>query len=247
MSVEPPIRLISLPLFPLHQVLFPNFQVQLHIFEERYKTMIGECIAQDAPFGVVLIREGSEVGSPAEPHSVGCMARVVAAKKLEDGRMHILASCTERFRILDTMEADLPYLIGKVETISDDDTSEKGIKPLSRVVSRLFQQYIALLAECVNEPLPILELPEDPAQLSNCVAFVAQMPNLAKQRLLEMTSTRQRLSEENRLLTAMVNELESKRMLPDDSDELEQFNDDLYHPINIAEEPWQQFRKQSRN
>ena len=70
MSVE------LLPLFPLNTVLFPNMVLPLHVFEERYKLMINTCLAQDKPFGVVLIYSGTEAGGPAVPHSVGTVARI---------------------------------------------------------------------------------------------------------------------------------------------------------------------------
>ena len=63
---EPSDGLTRLPLFPLNLVLFPGQDLPLHIFEERYKDMIRECLEQDAPFGVVLIKEGLEVGAPVE-------------------------------------------------------------------------------------------------------------------------------------------------------------------------------------
>lgn len=247
MSVKPPIKLISLPLFPLHQVLFPSFHIHLHIFEERYKAMISACVDRGDPFGVVLIREGEEIGDPAIPCDVGCMARIIAVKILDEGRMHILASCEDRFRILDTMEADLPYLIGRVEKIEDYDASDSDLIPLTNEVGRIFQQYIALLAECVNEPIPDLELPADPTQLSHCVAFAAQISNTAKQRLLEMTSTKQRLLEEQALLQIMVIDMESRRMLPPDEEDIDPFPNELYQPINTSDETWQVFRHQSRN
>ena len=64
-------KLEELPLFPLQTVLFPYAEQYLHIFEERYQEMVQLCLKEDRPFGVVLIRSGSEVG-PAEPYLVGC-------------------------------------------------------------------------------------------------------------------------------------------------------------------------------
>ena len=59
--------LAQLSLFPLNLVLFPGMPLPLHIFEERYKAMIGDCVEREQPFGIVLIKEGQEVGDPAEP------------------------------------------------------------------------------------------------------------------------------------------------------------------------------------
>ena len=61
----------DLPLFPLNTVLFPGMVLPLHIFEERYKLMINHCLEEERPFGVLLIREGKEVGSGAVPYQVG--------------------------------------------------------------------------------------------------------------------------------------------------------------------------------
>ena len=65
---------MDLRLFPLNTVLFPGMRMPLHIFEERYRIMIRECIEEDAPFGVLLIKAGAEVGSGAVPHDVGTVA-----------------------------------------------------------------------------------------------------------------------------------------------------------------------------
>ena len=77
----------ALPLFPLEQVvLFPGMSLPLHIFEERYKVMIGACQVTDQLFGVLLIKSGSEVGAPAQPERVGCTARMLRVDRLPDGR-----------------------------------------------------------------------------------------------------------------------------------------------------------------
>jgi Lon protease-like protein len=66
----------SVPLFPLQAVLFPGSLLPLRIFEARYMDMAKECLKADTPFGVCLIREGEEVGAPALPEPVGCLARI---------------------------------------------------------------------------------------------------------------------------------------------------------------------------
>ena len=82
--------MFELPLFPLNTVLFPGMPLPLHIFEDRYKQMINNCLEEKEPFGVVLIRNGKEALGPlAQPHSIGCTARIVEVQKLSDGRMNI--------------------------------------------------------------------------------------------------------------------------------------------------------------
>src|SRR5258708_7522720 len=141
MSADPSPEIYSLPLFPLKLVLFPQLMLQLHIFEDRYKAMITTCIERNQPFGVVLIREAEEMGAPAVPHEVGCVARILAVKHLEEGRMNLLIAGEKRFRILEYGEADLPYLIGTVETLEDAPLANKRQKSLHPELKALFERY----------------------------------------------------------------------------------------------------------
>jgi uncharacterized protein len=94
--------MFELPLFPLNTVLFPGMPIQLYIFEQRYKEMIHDCLKSSQPFGVVLIRNGKEANSHlAEPHYVGCSARILDVEPLEEGRMNLVALGQQRFRILE--------------------------------------------------------------------------------------------------------------------------------------------------
>src|ERR1700746_1434059 len=82
-----------LPLFPLEIVLFPGAPLPLHIFEPRYKEMIGECLAQDRPFGMVRAKESAL-------SAIGCSASIVTIiKKYDDGRLDIAAEGEQRFEI----------------------------------------------------------------------------------------------------------------------------------------------------
>ena len=93
--------IVELPLFPLNVVLFPGMRMPLHIFEERYKTMIGQCVEREQPFGVVLIKEGKEVGDPAEPFRTGTSARITRVARLEEGRMNIVTHGERRFELVE--------------------------------------------------------------------------------------------------------------------------------------------------
>jgi Lon protease-like protein len=103
-----------LPLFPLHVVLFPTTPISLHIFEERYKEMIGESIENRSEFGIVLASEKGIVNT-------GCTAVVERlVKKYPDGRMDIIAVGRRRFEIL-TLDDERSYLRGAVEFFDDDE------------------------------------------------------------------------------------------------------------------------------
>lgn len=103
-----------LPLFPLGVVLFPRAMLPLHIFEERYKQMIGEAIRNKTEFGVVLAT-GKGIAN------VGCTASVEQVfKTYDDGRMDILTAGRRRFEI-ENLNDELDYLRGAVEFFDDDD------------------------------------------------------------------------------------------------------------------------------
>jgi Lon protease-like protein len=102
-----------IPLFPLGVVLFPGTRLPLHIFEERYKLMIGRCIQQETPFGIILAVGGGIA-------TVGCTARVLqVAKAYEDGRMDIITTGQSAYRVQE-LHNDQPYLEGDVEMLGDD-------------------------------------------------------------------------------------------------------------------------------
>src|SRR5918997_5227503 len=95
----------SFPLFPLGIVLLPHEVVPLHIFEERYKLMIGECLDADGEFGIVWLADDGL-------REVGCTARVTQVlDRFDDGRLNILVAGVSRFRLLRRIE-DLPYPAG---------------------------------------------------------------------------------------------------------------------------------------
>ena len=97
----------DLPLFPLGTVLFPGGLLPLRLFEQRYLEMGKACLRDAAPFGVCRIREGSEVGTPATPEDVGCLARIVHWDMQQLGLLQIVAQGAERFRIIERrLQAD---------------------------------------------------------------------------------------------------------------------------------------------
>src|SRR6266567_3382730 len=104
--------LYNVPIFPLSTVLFPSMPLPLHVFEERYRTMVEDLRRGDNRFCVALIREGPEVGGYAEPHEVACLAELVHVQALQDGRFFIVAVGIERVKILSTDRAAKPYLTG---------------------------------------------------------------------------------------------------------------------------------------
>ncbi len=123
----------SIPLFPLHTVLFPGAVLPLHIFEQRYRRLVRE--ARD--FGIVLIQEGREVGSVPQVHEVGTLATLEQVDALPDGRFNVVVKGLQRFRLVSVGEP-APYLVGEAELLEDPPP-----KAGTRLIARL-EQYLEL-------------------------------------------------------------------------------------------------------
>ena len=125
-------------MFPLNVVLFPGMPLPLHIFEERYKAMIGACADRDEPFGVLLIKDGNEVGEPSTPHTIGTTARVSQVQRLEEGRLNILTRGETRFELLETVQTT-PHLVGLVRFLEDAEGTVSAT-----TVAGVREQFVAL-------------------------------------------------------------------------------------------------------
>ena len=191
-----------IPLFPLNTVLFPEMVLPLHIFEERYKTMVRECLERSQPFGVALIRSGKEVDGPADPFAVGTTARIREVQYLDDGRMNLIAVGVERFRV-QALHHDRPYLVGDVVTAALERGSEEELEALEELsdrVTALYAEYYRLQVYLQGNWERTLALPSDPERLAYAVAAGMELEPLLKQELLELDLLRAILSRENDLL-----------------------------------------------
>ncbi|HYF65072.1 MAG TPA: LON peptidase substrate-binding domain-containing protein [Herpetosiphonaceae bacterium] len=171
-----------LPLFPLNVVLYPGAQLPLHIFEQRYRLMIGRCIEEQKPFGVVLIREGVEIGGSAVPYLVGTLAEIESAYRLADGRMYIVSMGKQRFRINYPLTVD-PYMVAMVTLLED----EAGDQSQAQELIALYHQYHRSVMAVTGMRSTPLDLPSDPTALSYSLADQMQMALPIKQRWLEST------------------------------------------------------------
>jgi Lon protease-like protein len=174
----------KLPLFPLkHVVLFPDVPLTLHIFEERYRLMIERCLEQSGPFGVVLIRQGPEVGGEAVPHSVGTTATISDSVRLEDGRYYLTAVGQRRFRIQYIAQRQ-PYLLASIVYLPED-AGGSAVADQAGELRALYVRYWAALAAATGHRREPEELPESPIELGYWMAQRLQVDNIHKQRWLE--------------------------------------------------------------
>jgi Lon protease-like protein len=169
----------ELPIFELPLVLLPGEQVPLHIFEERYKRMVGKSVDDGEPFGVVLRDdEGAR--------SIGCTARVDdVLERFDDGRMNIVVSGEAPFKVLDRFESP-DYPVGEVELVDDSD-----IPPIDESSATAAREAFAELAERATGERP------EPEELDGASAYAIasriELPPETKQRLLESRDEDERM------------------------------------------------------
>jgi Lon protease-like protein len=111
---------VQVPLFPLNVVLFPGGPLPLRIFESRYVDMISERMQSEGPFGVLLIREGSEAGGPASTYDIGTLARITDFYQGSDGLLGVTAIGEQRFRLLSAERAADGLNVGTIELLPDE-------------------------------------------------------------------------------------------------------------------------------
>ena len=180
------------PLFPLGLVLIPHELVPLHIFEDRYKLMIGECLERDTQFGIVWLSDDGL-------KEVGCCARVgEVLERFEDGRADILAEGTDPFRLLRRID-DMPYPAGEIELLGDEEAGDFG--DAGEAARR---RYSDLILEVTEEAPPAEELATLDAYAMAATLDVALE---AKQLLLELRSERGRLEQLEGLFSEALNRI----------------------------------------
>lgn len=208
-----------LPQFPLGTVLFPSMVLPLHVFEERYRTLMHDVVfgfGPDEPtmeFGVPLIERGFEVGGDDVRTSVGTVARIVEHRHLDDGRWVINTVGTRRYRIVAWLD-DSPYPRAEVEDWPDEPSNADLSLDHAEAV-KLFNRVMATAAEAGYDVGPIPDIDPDPdigiAQLT-ALAPVAQ---LDRHRFLCAPGPQQRLPLVHEALTGALElfsfELQSER------------------------------------
>jgi Lon protease-like protein len=137
---------MEVPLFPLHTVLCPGVALPLHIFEPRYREMTERCLAEKSPFGVVLIREGREVGTTALAiAAIGTLAEIREANRYDDGRFDLLAVGSQRFSVERVIPSNEPYLVGEVSPLVEEVGDVTRARLLTDRISRRFITYLELM------------------------------------------------------------------------------------------------------
>ena len=179
----------TLPIFPLGTVLFPGAILPLRIFEVRYMDMAKACLREGTPFGVCLIREGSEVGAPAVPEPVGCTARIAECDVEELGILKVRAEGIDRFRIVSSEVNHQGLIVGEVEPLAAE-AQVNGIDGLAESAEFLRKVILAIGAGRFNEPYRF----DDATWVSFRLAEILPLRIDVKQKLLELTDATLRLA-----------------------------------------------------
>jgi Lon protease-like protein len=171
-----------LPLFPLNVVLFPRSALPLHIFEERYKVLINECVERGSPFGMALARDEGIA-------DVGCSARVSSVtRRYDDGRMDVIVEGVRRYRLLRFEPGRAPYLLGEVEYF--DEPEEDVDSGLASATVELFN---ALLVAAYKGNGVLNGLDRFESGLSFVIAQKCGLDLSRRQELLEIPGENARL------------------------------------------------------
>ncbi|HVB48420.1 MAG TPA: LON peptidase substrate-binding domain-containing protein [Burkholderiales bacterium] len=178
----------DIALFPLHAVLFPGGVLPLRVFEPRYMEMAKACLRDDTAFGVCLIHEGAEVGAPALPAQVGCLARITQWDMPQLGVLQLTTRGERRFRIRERRVQGDGLARALVELLPEDGDAEppQRFARCTRLLKRVIEEHVA---HHIEPPFRF----DSSAWISARLSEILPLPLQAKQKLLELDSGLERL------------------------------------------------------
>ncbi len=174
------------PIFPLpNVVLFPKTAIPLHIFEERYRTMVKAALAGNGKIAIVLLRRGSQLSARPAVFDIACLGKIETYKELEDGKYNILLAGVQRVRLLQEIE-NSPYRLAEVEPVRElklDDQAPEMVRRRNHL-DALFIRFNELMTAGRRRSKPVVSQLDFEA-LVNTVATTLNVPPESKQVLLE--------------------------------------------------------------
>ena len=185
----------TVPIFPLQTVLYPGSLLPLRIFEVRYMDMARACLRDGSAFGVCLIKEGQEVGAPALPEKVGCIARIAECDMEELGILKVKAEGTERFRIVSSEVNKAGLIVAEIEKHEPEGPAGEtaGFPEYAEFLRKVIA---GIGTERFAEPLRF----EDASWVGFRLAEILPLRNDVKQKLLELTDASLRVAILHRFL-----------------------------------------------
>ena len=200
----------QLPLFPLELVLLPNEVLPLHIFEPRYRQMLVDIELRRNLFGLTFFGHEDSIADKPPIETVGCAAEVRETTTLPDGRSNILTAGVIRYRLLKYLDVGTPYLSGEVDFFEDDEEEPSIVQPLADEVFDLFERIAKAAFRLSGNRGSFPEIPTaEPEPLSFLVTAAFNLDDDMKYKMLEMTSTIERLTNLQGILKQSVDKMES--------------------------------------
>ena len=181
-------------IFPLNTVLFPGGVLPLRVFEQRYIEMTKICIGENRAFGVSLIKEGKEVGTPAVPQEIGCLARITQWDMPQLGVFHLITEGTQRFRITGSSLQKNGLISARIETLPDDPE----VAPMDKFCGEVLKAIIEKIGAC-HFPAP--HRFNDAAWIGYRLSEVLPLSLEIKQQLLQIADPHARLSQLSGILS----------------------------------------------
>lgn len=191
---------MRLPLFPLNAVLFPGTTLPLHIFEPRYREMVGRCLEHDETFGIALLLEGDEAGQPGTPHRIGTEAAIIASRRYPDGRYDIVVEGRRRF---ETVRLDRTRKLLRADVEFLREMPGRGADETAQAVSALVEGVVETLEVKGQAVVDETWRDLDASSLSYRVASILPATDAVKQDLLEIPDAATRLRREAKLLMSI--------------------------------------------
>jgi Lon protease-like protein len=185
----------AVPIFPLHTVLYPRSILPLKIFEVRYIDMAKERLKTSKPFGICLIREGEEVGAPAVPEPVGCLAAIVDCDVEALGVLQVRVQGTERFRIVSTETNRQGLILGRIDPLHPEAAAPDA-PGLAECAGFLRKAISGIGPERFGEPFDF----DDASWVGFRLSEILPLRNDVKQKLLELTDATMRVAILHRFL-----------------------------------------------
>lgn len=188
-----------IPIFPLNTVLFPRGVLPLRVFETRYVDMVRDCMKSSAPFGVVAIRAGNEVGTAAEPYDVGTLAHIIACDVEDLGVLLLHTEGSERFRIIEKRTLRNQLIEARITPLPVDDPGHTGeslalcAKVLQVVIDELHRRAGEMPDADFINPFTEPHALDSPTWVANRWCEMLPIALEDKQELLELTDAGLRL------------------------------------------------------
>jgi Lon protease-like protein len=189
-----------LPLFVLPTVLFPGGHIPLHVFEPRYRQMVGYCLEHDKRFGLLFHRNDVHGPFQVEAGRIGCVAEIGEFRPLPDGRSLMLAHGIKRFRISDGVESAARYHEALVEDYSDEEQNELSLIIRRQESIELFKSLLRKLPETPEGPLSLDARREVSFELAGAI----EIDPVWHQGLLELQTEWERLEQIDEVLRAVL-------------------------------------------